>query len=198
MPHHACFLFIDLQRDFVEAGGKLTVGAVRGLNIVTNANRLLAAVRANGWNAAFIVNEFSLADWFFNLLRKNSAIRGSPGAEIDSRVDARGFPIFPKAAADAFSNPALQTHLCEKKITSLVLTGVMTEACVRATALSAMLRGYPVSVLSDVVASNQNWKHRLGLWHLQRKGARVMTCEDCLSAFVTSTTTSVPSLPHCT
>lgn len=169
-------LFVDFQRDFLEANGRLTIGAMRAAVILTNAARLLAAARTGKIDAMFIVSEFSPADRFANFFRRHSAIRGSIGAEIDPRIAAAGFPVFSKEASDAFSNPALSAYLRKKELTRLAIAGVFAEGCVRATVNSAVKRGYQVTVMADAVASNKDWKKRAGIWSMRKKGASIKSC----------------------
>ena len=102
-------LLIDLQRDFLETNGRLPVGGANADRVITTPLRLLNHALNLGWKLVFIKNEFAKNDWLGNFLRKNSAIAGSPGAEIDPRipVPARAH-IFSKAKSDAFSNPSLE------------------------------------------------------------------------------------------
>jgi maleamate amidohydrolase len=178
---HTCILFVDFQRDFLEAGGRLSIGQMRAETILAQANRLLATARAGQLAALFIASEFPPTDRLGNLLRRHSALRGSSGAEIDPRIVADGFPVFSKATSDAFSNPELLAYLRKGEFTGLVITGVMTEGCVRATASSAVRHGFQVTVISDAVESDTDWKKRLGLWMMRRKGAAMTNCAQYLT-----------------
>jgi len=178
--NRSAILFIDFQRDFFAADGRLSVGAARAEAILTQAGHLLSALRAGRYEAVFIVNEFSPEDWLGNFLRNHSALRGSRGAEIDPRIMAEGFPVFTKSAADAFSNPQLLAHLRQREIGELALAGVMAEACVRATAKSALRHGFRVTLLADAVESRHEWKKRAAFWYLRRKGVTIQTCAEFL------------------
>ena len=151
-------LFIDFQRDFLEADGRLTVGKVRAKALLDQAAQLLEAAREGRYDAVFVINEFSPDDRIGNFLRNHSALRGRPGAEMDPRIGAEGFPLFTKSASDGFTNPKFLAHLREQAYTELALTGVMAEDCVRATANSALRHGFRVKLLADAVESNQEWK----------------------------------------
>jgi nicotinamidase-related amidase len=92
-----------------------------------------------------------------------------PGAEMDPRIGADGFPLFTKSTSDGFANPKF-----------LALTGVMAEGCVRATANSALRHGFRVELLADAVESNQEWKKKVALWFLRQRGATIQTCAEFL------------------
>jgi nicotinamidase-related amidase len=175
--NHKCILFVDFQRDFLEVNGRLPIGALRAEAILAKANLLLAAARAGRFAAIFIASEFSPTDRLGNILRRHSALRRSPGADIDPRIVAEGFPVFSKATSDAFSNPNLLAYLRRSEFNELAITGVMTEGCVRATTRSAVRHGFKVTVISDAVESDSNWKKRLGFWLIRRSNAAIESCE---------------------
>jgi len=173
---HDCVLFVDFQRDFLEADGRLTIGQLRAERILEPANRLLEAARSARIAALFIASEFSPSDWLGNFLRRHSALRGSPGAEMDPRIIADGFPVFSKATSDAFSNPELLEYLRKMEFSRLALAGVMTEGCVRATACNAVKHGFKVTAITDAVESDTDWKKRLGFWMMRRNGISMTNC----------------------
>ena len=173
-------LLVDLQRDFLEANGRLSIGATRAAVVLSCATRLLAAGRTGLVDVIFIVSEFSPEDRFANFLRKHSALRGSAGAEIDPRIVAEGVPVFSKQMSDAFSNHELLAFLRKKEFSRLAIAGVFAEGCVRATANSAVRHGYQVTVISDAVESDKDWKKRVGLWSMRKNGARITSCDEFL------------------
>jgi len=156
------------------------VGAARAEAILAQARHLLAAAREGRCAAVFVINEFSPDDRIGNFLRKNSALCGSTGAEIDPRIVAEGFPVLTKSASNAFTNSKLLGHLREREIAELAIAGVMAEGCVRATTNSALRHGFRVTLLTDAVESDREWKKRAAFWYLRRKGARVQTCAEFL------------------
>jgi nicotinamidase-related amidase len=171
-------LLLDLQCDFMQSSGRLPVGEKRAIAVIDCISRLLTAAPDKGLHPIFITNEFSPSDRVGNFFRNRSAIRGSAGAAIDPRIMAAGRPIFTKEKSDAFSNPELVTYLGAHEMTHLVIAGVFAEGCVRATAKEAVRRGYHVSVVSDGVESDKDWKKRFGLWSMRRSGARVLTSDE--------------------
>jgi nicotinamidase-related amidase len=171
-------LLIDLQRDFLEASGRMPVEPEDAEVVVTVANRLLAHAQRVGWLPIFIKNEFSPNDGLGNLLRRGAAIAGSRGAEVDPRVSQPpDAPAFSKCRADAFTNPALQTFLQENEIHNLIAVGVMAEACVRATVRHAIRLGYQVTVIPEAVPSDRQWKKVLAFWDMRRAGAQFVAAE---------------------
>jgi nicotinamidase-related amidase len=74
--------------------------------------------------------------------------------------------IIDKPTHSAFEAPALQQRLQARGATTLVLTGVETDVCVLATALTAIDRGFRVVVVSDAVTSSSPQGHDAALRHI--------------------------------
>jgi nicotinamidase-related amidase len=68
-----------------------------------------------------------------------------------------------KTTYSAFESDAFNEILTRRDPDTLIFTGVETEVCVIATALTAVDRGYRVIVVGDAVASSSPDGHRAGL-----------------------------------
>lgn len=178
-------LLIDLQVDFLQPSGRKSVGDRRAASVIACAARLLNQAAQNGVPTAFVVNQFRPDDRIGNVLRRHAAIRGSKGAEIDPRIPPSAAPVFPKDRSNAFSNPMLDRHLRAQGTTHLLITGVMAEACVRATAVAAIKKGYAVTVVDEGVESTTTWLRSLGLGLMRRAGVQIRSCAEALSAMPT-------------
>ena len=85
---------------------------------------------------------------------------GTWGAEvIDELAPRAGELVIDKAGYSGFDDTALEGELRSRGIRTVLLTGVVTYACVLATAFSAFDRGFDVLVASDAVGS---WNETLG------------------------------------
>jgi nicotinamidase-related amidase len=174
-------LLLDLQRDFLETGGRLPISAADADMVIAAANRLVRHGEKAGWQQIFITNEFRKSDWIGNLFRKSAAIEGTFGAEIDPRVIIpTGSSIISKSRPDAFTNPALAEVLKSAGIRQIIILGVMAEGCVRATVKGARNRGFAVTVVFDGVASRRDFLKRFGLMSMQKAGASVRECSEIL------------------
>lgn len=81
-------------------------------------------------------------------------IRGEEGHEIiDELAPKAGETVIDKPGKGAFYRTGLGKLLQDKKISTLVVTGVTTEVCVHSTIREANDRGYECLALSDCVAS---------------------------------------------
>ncbi len=173
-------LLIDFQKDFFAADGRMSLGSEQAEHLIVVADRLINYFQKNKGVVIFIGNEFNKADFVGNLFRRFAALKGSDGAQLDSRINSEGYPYFPKAKADAFSNPDLDTYLKKHAVSNIYLCGVYSEGCIRATALGAKKRGYQVSLVVDAVLSNRRFKHDWALSYLSNRGVTLVSSESLL------------------
>jgi nicotinamidase-related amidase len=166
-------LLLDFQHDFLSDQGRMPVARHQVAPVITAANAAIGRARQAGIEIIAIGNEFRSGDWFMNLLRKNAAIAGSPGAAWDARVDIKGAIYFPKTRGNAFSNPDLMAFLAEQHAREIVLAGLYASACVTATAKGALAQGLRVRVLPQAVADASDRAREAALARLSRLGVTV-------------------------
>lgn len=86
---------------------------------------------------------------------------GSWGAEIvDTLRPLAGEVVIDKFGYSAFADTLLEQELLQRGVRTVLLSGVVTYACVLATAFSAFDRGFDVLLMADAVGS---WNDTLGL-----------------------------------
>lgn len=166
-------LLIDMQRDFLEAGG---FGAALG-NDVAQLRRCIApnqAVLAAWRGAGGLVihtregHRADLADLHPAKWRRAASgprigdegpmgrilVRGEAGHDIIPDLAPRaGEPVIDKPGKGAFHATDLHAILSARGIARLVVTGVTTEVCVSTTVREANDRGYDCLVLEDCCGS---------------------------------------------
>ena len=71
--------------------------------------------------------------------------------------------VIDKYVHSAFEAPQFQAALDELKADTIIFTGVETDVCVLATALTAVDRGYRTILISDAIASSSPEGHRSAL-----------------------------------
>ena len=161
---NTALLLLDLQRDFLEANGRMAVGVAEANQVVSLANHLIQHAQCAGWNLIFIKNEYPRADRLGNLFRKGAAIEGSAGAELDPRVAVPSTGVvLTKSRPECVTNPALAEALNAGAIRRVVVLGVMAEGCVRTSVIGAIHRGFALTVVSDAVASTRALFWRFGM-----------------------------------
>jgi nicotinamidase-related amidase len=169
-------LLIDLQKDFLDSkAGRLPVTEDGAAAVLQAANEILARRALPDALIVLVLNRFPAEARVANFFRKHAAIRGSPGAEPDRRLEHLGnATIVTKSKPSAFSNPELQGLLAAHRVRKLLVLGVFAEGCVRATVADAVRLGYAVRVVESAVASDALWKKRAALWFMRRAGAQVV------------------------
>jgi len=164
---------IDMQRDFLEAGG---FGAALGNDvsrlqvIVPALQRLLAACRAAGLTIIHTQEGHApdLSDCPpAKRLRGKPGLRigddgpmgrililGEPGNDFVSELKPQpGEIVLPKPGKGAFCATGFEGLLQERGITHLLITGVTTEVCVQTTMREANDRGYECLLVEDATES---------------------------------------------
>jgi nicotinamidase-related amidase len=76
--------------------------------------------------------------------------RDSPGWQLAAALDRLdGDPVVAKAYRDSFAETALADLLTASGVRRLIIAGAHSDYCVQMSALSAVIRGYDVTLISD-------------------------------------------------
>ncbi|MBI3827112.1 MAG: cysteine hydrolase [Candidatus Rokubacteria bacterium] len=172
-PHKTALLMTDMQRDFMDPDGVygrhgLAVGSLRRL--IPPVARVAEASRAAGlplfaskftiWTspagAAIGIGHIVGARPF---LAKEGFRRGDPGRELVAGLPRPDYHL-DKPRFSAFHGTPLEPLLRSLGATTLVLTGIVTNGGVEATARDAILRDFGVVVLEDCVGALDDELHR--------------------------------------
>ncbi|WP_163930134.1 isochorismatase family protein [Paraferrimonas sp. SM1919] len=191
---------MDLQRNYVELGDKpalLLVDMIKGFTSsecplgtdcpeVVAANKVLLDVfRAKGLPVIYttvVYDDASQAKVFrarinaLNLLQ-----RGSHWCEVDERLAMRdGEILIEKQWASSFHKTHLDATLQELGVNGLVVTGLTTSGCVRASVVDALQYDYPTVVALEAVGDRNNEAHQANLFDMHAKYADVMSVKDII------------------
>src|SRR5579871_4713856 len=189
-PDRAALLIIDMQRDFLEAGG---FGQSLGNDVsllrrtITPTRRVLDAARRAGLMVAHTREGHrpDLADLApAKKARGRPAlaigdqgamgrllVRGEPGHDIIPELyPVAGEPVIDKPGKGAFYATDLDTILKNLGITQLIVCGVTTEVCVNTTVREANDRGYECLVVEDCVGSYFPEFQEMGLRMIKAQG----------------------------
>ncbi len=165
-------IVLDLQRDLLEADGRLPVKQSQVEPLLETATALHAAARAQGLPIIRVENLYTSAD-VGNPFRNGATVRGTPGATWDPRAPIDADAMFEKDAPDAFTNPAFDAALRERQVTHLVITGVFADGCVTWTTRGALNRGYRVTLVRSGVAAGTDKARTAALDALQAEGVTI-------------------------
>jgi biuret amidohydrolase len=187
---HTALIIIDMQRDFLEAGG---FGAALGNDVsllkaaVGPCRAVLAAARELGL-LVIHTREGHRPDLSdaprLKVERGDPAtrigapgpmgrilVRGEPGHDIIAELYPRaGEPVIDKPGKGAFYQTDLDLMLRNRGIETLLVGGVTTEVCVNTTVREANDRGYRCIVLADCCASYFPEFHAMGLAMIKAQG----------------------------
>ncbi|MGK2926846.1 MAG: isochorismatase family protein [Lysobacterales bacterium] len=147
---------------------------------VVAANReLLAVFRAKHLPVAYttvVYRDDNEARLFRDRLPALEALKpGSRWVEIDPRLAPRpGEPVLEKQWASGFFKTGLDEFLRGESVDSLVVTGLTTSGCVRATAVDGLQHDYRVVVPREAVGDRNEEAHRANLFDLDAKYADVL------------------------
>jgi nicotinamidase-related amidase len=172
-PRKTALIMVDMQNDFCSPAGFYAQAGndISALEAAVEPNRaLLARVRGVGMMTVFtrIVRNEALGPteqrhrilprrWFSYGKR---LIGGSWGVElVDGLAPLPGDIVLDKYGYSAFHATNLEEQLRDCGITTLLLSGVVTYACVLATAFAGFDRGFDVVMVKEATGS---WMKNLG------------------------------------
>jgi nicotinamidase-related amidase len=112
---------------------------------------------------------------------------GTERVEVDERIapisDER---VILKKYASAFFGTDLSTELTTQSVDTLVIAGVTTSGCVRATAVDSLQNGYRTIVPGDAVGDRAEGPHRANLFDIDAKYGDVVRTDDVLEHLAAS------------
>ena len=182
--HYPALLVIDLIEGFVAQDGPFYTPGIE--NTCQNVRILMDAFRKHNFPIAHTTVEYQengLDGGIFvekiPALRK--LVKGSRWTQFSDRVapDSRGI-IVSKRYASAFFGTHLAASLTAQRVDSLVIVGVSTSGCVRASVVDALQYGYRTIVVADCVIDVDQESHRSNLRDIQRKYGEVLNLEQVL------------------
>ncbi|HEX4211826.1 MAG TPA: cysteine hydrolase [Candidatus Dormibacteraeota bacterium] len=175
-PRATALLIVDVQNDFVHAEGWIGRGGAdtsASHAAAIQIGRLIDAARRAGALVVYIRTEHGpavdTAPYRARYARRGMTPEatlchaGTWGSELytDLRPPEPGEPVLVKHGYDAFSVDALPELLQARSVRNVVVVGVVTNLCVRATTFSAFERGFfPVVPQEATAATEEDIKRR--------------------------------------
>ncbi|MBC2669873.1 isochorismatase family protein [Novosphingobium piscinae] len=171
-------LLIDFCQAYFEPGNPLHAGVEDALGA---ALRVRAAARAAGvpvvlTNVVYHPSGIDGGRFFEKALPLRNFVRGSamgawgPGLEpaADELVVSKQYP-------SAFFGTSLASTLTAAGIDSVILTGLTTSGCVRATCVDAMSHGFRTAVVAEACGDRHAAPHEANLFDMNAKYADVVS-----------------------
>jgi nicotinamidase-related amidase len=174
-------LVIDMQQDFLSPASSLFVAG--GPAIVPGLLRALKAARSANESIIHVIRRHRATGIDVDQSRRalfaetgGFLIAGTPGAEeLPQLAPAPWDFIVVKTRWSAFFATDLDALLRRLSIHKLILTGVQTPNCIRATANDALSLDYATTVLSDATASQTDEIQLSNLRDMAAMGVEIMT-----------------------
>jgi nicotinamidase-related amidase len=170
-------IVVDMLNDFLQAWAPASKQ-----RLVQSINSLIGMMRRRRLPVIWVRQEFQpdLHDTFPEMRAKGIrvTIQGTPGSQIDAglMVEASDTVIIKKRYS-AFFGTTLDEVLADIEADGLILAGINSHACIRATAIDAYQRDWQVIVASDCVDSYDREHHDISLRYMNGKIAAVMSNE---------------------
>lgn len=175
-------LVVDMLNSFTDPDSPLGSEA----DDVVEANRkLLCAFREKGLPVVFtavVYHDASQARVFRDRIPALNILEpGTRWVQVDPRLElAEGEPVIEKQWASGFFKTDLDDFLRGVGADSLVVTGLTTSGCVRATAVDGMQNDFKVVIPAEAVGDRNPEAHRANLFDLNAKYADVLNLEQVL------------------
>lgn len=176
-------IVIDLINAFTDPDTSLGSDVT---GVVEQTDRLLTAFREHDLPRYFttVAFEDSYGD-AGRFIEKVPALRelrlGTEAVEVDDRIaPVNNERVILKKYASAFFGTDLQTELTTHRVDTLILAGVTTSGCIRATAIDSLQHGYRTIVPADAVGDRAEGPHQANLFDINAKYGDVVATDDVL------------------
>jgi nicotinamidase-related amidase len=156
--------------------------------LCSSINTLTSLARARGFPVVWVRQEFEsdLSDAFMDMKRDNIRmfINGTRGPLIlDELVRGDSNIEMVKKRYSMFYGTGLDEMLQQLHAESIILAGVNSHACIRTAAIDAYQRDFPVTIVSDCVASKDVGHHEISMNYMDGGIASVVTLCDLQKRF---------------
>ena len=194
---HTALIVIDMQSAFLASGAPSEIPVAR--EIVPNINRLARIVRDAGGTIAWLQHTHSdnvYEDWksfvggtySLEVGRRiiDSLQVGTDGHALWHELDVRaGDMIVSKTLFSAFlpESSDLEPKLRARGISTVIITGTVTNVCCDSSARDAMMKNFHVVLVSDGTAAHSDAFHNASLNALAATFCDVMTTEEVVGRF---------------
>lgn len=181
--NNPALLIVDFVMAYLDKKSPLYAGVEDAL---ASNERVLAAARAAGIPVIFtnvVYARGGLDGGQF--YRKVPALKlfeagSAMGAFPDTLKPQEGELVVTKQYASAFFGTSLASTLTATRVDTLIITGLSTSGCVRATTLDALQHGFAPFVVREACGDRHTAPHEANLFDLQAKYAEVISEEEAI------------------
>lgn len=177
-------LVIDVMRAYLDPGSPLYAGVEAP---VAAAAQVVAAARATGVPVVFTRVRYArgMADaglWWRKIPALQVLEEGNPLGDFpDDPAPRPGEPVIVKQFASAFFGTSLDTLLRGLGVDTLLVLGLSTSGCVRASVVDAVSLGFRPLVVREAVGDRDPRPHEAALFDIDGKYGDVLSLSDALA-----------------
>lgn len=183
-------LVVDMTRGFIEPEFPQGCGALAE-RAAGHTREVLEVARERGIPVFFTMQcsratavERGSWGYKFTEVITNDPMDSPEGLSITPLLAPRaGEPIIVKAKPSAFFGTQLASMLIHERVDTLVVTGLVTSGCVRATVVDAFSYNYKVIVPMECVADRAAFTHEVSLFDIDQKYGNVCTRQEVIDYF---------------
>lgn len=177
-------LLVDMIEAFTDPASPLGSDSD---GVISACSQLLASFRARGLPVIYTTVVYSSDEQAPVFRARLPALdmlrRGSAAVRIDTRLaPEHGEVVIEKQYASAFFDTDLHVTLIDRGVDSLVVTGLTTSGCVRATVVDGLQSDFCVWVPREAVGDRNLEAHAANLHDLHAKYAEVVSLDATLEA----------------
>ncbi|MBA2597979.1 MAG: cysteine hydrolase [Chloroflexia bacterium] len=188
-PDRAAILVVDMLNEFLEPEGVMPL--LEGRRIIAPLNALLAEGRRLGMRVIWLCDEHPHREDREFEKRIPHCFAGTWNAGIIDAMDvAPDEPRIAKRRYSGFFGTDLDLRLREWGVQQVVVTGVVTNICVRSTVHDAYFLGYDVFVPEDCVSATSDREQVSTLYDIDTHFGDVVTSGELLAGHVTAAATA--------
>lgn len=185
-------IVIDMAKAYFEPDAPLYLGEPVASSVLVSVARLIEAARADHVPVIFttVCYQRGGADGgvFFRKVGALSCFEAGNrlGEFVEPIAPTPGDVVVTKQYASSFFATSLASTLTALRIDTLLISGVSTSGCVRATTLDACQHGFVPIVVRDACGDRSATVHEANLFDLQQKYAEVYSEAEALAYLATA------------
>ena len=171
-----CLLVVDLTNGFTDPSSPLGSDLTQ---VIAANNELLAVARGRGIPVIFSIvrydHEREAGVWLRKIPSLGILKTGSGTEDVDPRLAPRpDEQVLVKKFGSCFFGTTLASQLTSQGIDTVIVTGVSTSGCVRATVVDAVQHGFRAIVPRQAVGDRAQAPHEANLFDMQAKYGDVL------------------------
>ena len=178
-PSTTAVLVVDMLKDFFIDGGAMVLD---GGDILYEPHQKLLTAARNIYMPIFWLNQDLPPDDSLFQTRAVHCLSGTWGAEIVDEIPVDETDIvISKRRYSGFFQTALDLNLRERGIDTVIVTGVVTNICVRSTVHDAFFLSYRVLVPEDLVMATSIQAQKVTLYDIETHYGDVTNLSELLA-----------------